>query len=88
MKTFLVTGADGFLGYHTVKLLNKQSIRPRVLLPADIDPDLPGIKALKKLELKLSMAMLMIQAHYERHAMVSILFSIYILRLRWVAVSK
>ena len=53
MKTFLVTGADGFLGYHAVKLLNKQSVRPRVLLPADLDPDLPGIKALEKLDIEI-----------------------------------
>lgn len=48
-----MTGADGFLGYHVVKLLNKHSIRPRVLLPADIDPDLPGINALKSMNIEI-----------------------------------
>lgn len=54
MKTFLVTGADGFLGYHVVKLLNKRSIRPRVLLPADIDPNLPGIRALEGMDIDIA----------------------------------
>jgi dihydroflavonol-4-reductase len=31
MNTVLVTGASSFLGYHVVKLLNEQKIRPRVL---------------------------------------------------------
>ncbi len=31
MKTVLVTGASGFLGYHVAKRLNEQGIRPRVL---------------------------------------------------------
>jgi dihydroflavonol-4-reductase len=31
MNTVLVTGASSFLGYHVVKLLNEQTIRPRVL---------------------------------------------------------
>lgn len=54
MKTFLVTGADGFLGYHVVKLLNKHDIRPRVLLPANIDPNLPGIIALKRMNIEIA----------------------------------
>ncbi|WP_442497297.1 NAD-dependent epimerase/dehydratase family protein [Methylobacter sp. sgz302048] len=48
----LVTGATGFLGYHVVKLLNIRKERPRVLLPADIDPNLPALKALKKLDIE------------------------------------
>ena len=35
MHTPLVTGATGFLGYHVVKRLNEQGIRPRVLELAD-----------------------------------------------------
>jgi dihydroflavonol-4-reductase len=31
MKTVLVTGATGFLGYHVAKRLNERGIRPRVL---------------------------------------------------------
>jgi dihydroflavonol-4-reductase len=31
MKTILVTGATGFLGYHVAKRLNERGIRPRVL---------------------------------------------------------
>ena len=31
MRTVLVTGASSFLGYHVVKRLNEQGIRPRVL---------------------------------------------------------
>ena len=31
MKTVLVTGATGFLGYHVVKYLNGIGIRPRVI---------------------------------------------------------
>jgi len=31
LKTVLVTGASSFLGYHVVKRLNEQGIRPRVL---------------------------------------------------------
>lgn len=37
MRTVLVTGASSFLGYHVVKRLNEQGIRPRVL-------DLPDTK--------------------------------------------
>lgn len=33
----LVTGANGFLGYHVVKRLNERGIRPRALLPGDFD---------------------------------------------------
>lgn len=54
MKTFLVTGADGFLGFHVVKLLNMRGIRPRVLLPADIDPNLPGVNALKRQDIEIA----------------------------------
>ena len=35
MLTVLVTGASSFLGYHVVKRLNEQGIRPRVLELAD-----------------------------------------------------
>ncbi len=51
MNTFLVTGPTGFLGYHVIKLLNTRGDRPRVLLPADIDPDSPGLNGLKKLQI-------------------------------------
>ena len=51
MNTFLVTGPSGFLGYHVIKLLNARGNRPRVLLPADIDPETPQLKALKKLQI-------------------------------------
>ena len=37
MNTVLVTGASSFLGYHVVKRLNEQGIRPRVI-------ELPGAK--------------------------------------------
>lgn len=47
MNTYLVTGPSGFLGYHVIKLLNTRGNRPRVLLPADIDPQTTGLKALK-----------------------------------------
>lgn len=41
MKKILVTGAEGFLGYHTIKLLNERNIHPRVLVDKDIqDNDL------------------------------------------------
>jgi dihydroflavonol-4-reductase len=51
MNTFLVTGPTGFLGYHVVKRLNTRGDRPRVLLPAGIDPETPGLNALKKLHI-------------------------------------
>ncbi len=34
----LVTGANSFLGFHVVKRLNERGIRPRALLPHDVDP--------------------------------------------------
>jgi dihydroflavonol-4-reductase len=52
MNTFLVTGPTGFLGYHVVKLLNSRGHRPRVLLPTDLDPDLPELNALQKLDIE------------------------------------
>ncbi len=39
MKTVLVTGASGFLGYHVTKRLNEQAIRPRVLELRDSNLD-------------------------------------------------
>ncbi|MDJ0746653.1 MAG: hypothetical protein QNJ32_25295 [Xenococcaceae cyanobacterium MO_167.B27] len=36
MKKVLVTGAEGFLGYHTIKLLNERhKIRPRGLVEVE-----------------------------------------------------
>jgi dihydroflavonol-4-reductase len=52
MNTFLVTGPIGFLGYHVIKLLNIRGERPRVLLPANIDPKLPALIALNKLDIE------------------------------------
>jgi dihydroflavonol-4-reductase len=40
MTTVLVTGATGFLGYHVVKRLNEEGIRPRVL-EREADSKLP-----------------------------------------------
>ncbi len=37
MNSILVTGASSFLGYHVVKRLNAESIRPRVLEPRGAD---------------------------------------------------
>jgi len=37
MNSILVTGASSFLGYHVVKRLNAESIRPRVLEPHGAD---------------------------------------------------
>lgn len=54
MDTLLVTGPTGFLGYHVVKLLNARGHRPRVLLPADIDPQTPGLDALKTLDIEVA----------------------------------
>ena len=51
MNTFLVTGSSGFLGYHVTKLLNERGNQPRVLLPADIDSESPGLKAMKNLNI-------------------------------------
>jgi len=48
----LVTEPTGFLGYHVVKLLNTRNERPRVLLPADIDPNSSALEALKKLDIE------------------------------------
>lgn len=35
MNKILVTGAEGFLGYHTIKLLNERQIKPRGLVEVD-----------------------------------------------------
>ncbi|SER54780.1 dihydroflavonol-4-reductase [Nitrosomonas sp. Nm51] len=48
MKTVLVTGPAGFLGHHVIRQLNSNGIRPRVLLPPDLDDDLPNVKALNQ----------------------------------------
>ena len=41
MKKILVTGAEGFLGYHVIKLLNERNIQPRALVNKDVqDNDL------------------------------------------------
>ena len=47
MDSYLVTGPTGFLGYHVIKLLNERGIRPRVLLPASIDPNSSAVEVLK-----------------------------------------
>jgi dihydroflavonol-4-reductase len=39
MKNILVTGAEGFLGYHIIKLLNERNIKPRVIVDQDIKDD-------------------------------------------------
>ncbi|WP_299485941.1 NAD-dependent epimerase/dehydratase family protein [Acaryochloris sp. IP29b_bin.137] len=36
MNKILITGAENFLGYHIIKLLNKRNIRPRVLVSQNI----------------------------------------------------
>ena len=53
MDSYLVTGPTGFLGYHVIKRLNADGIRPRVLLPTDIDPNSPALEALKKQDVML-----------------------------------
>ena len=35
MNKILVTGAEGFLGYHTIKLLNERQIKPRGLIEVE-----------------------------------------------------
>ena len=35
MNNILITGAEGFLGYHTIKLLNERQIKPRGLVEVD-----------------------------------------------------
>ena len=52
MDNLLVTGPTGFLGYHVIKLLNARGHRPRVLLPAGIDPATPGLGALRALDVE------------------------------------
>ncbi len=48
MNTVLVTGPAGFLGHHVIQQLNANGIRPRVLLPPDIDDSLPKVRALQQ----------------------------------------
>jgi dihydroflavonol-4-reductase len=54
MKSVLVTGPAGFLGYHVIKLLNERGIRPRVLVE-DPNPPPPDKKALTDKEFKKAM---------------------------------
>ena len=35
MNKILITGAEGFLGYHTIKLLNERQIKPRGLVEVE-----------------------------------------------------
>ncbi|MGB5834057.1 MAG: NAD-dependent epimerase/dehydratase family protein [Thiohalocapsa sp.] len=53
MPTYLVTGADGFLGYHVVKALNARGDRPRVLVAADADHRSPALRHLNALDIDL-----------------------------------
>ena len=53
MKIVLVTGPAGFLGHHVIRQLNSNGIRPRVLLPPDLDDDLPKVKALKQQDVEI-----------------------------------
>ncbi len=46
MNSVLVTGPTGFLGYHVIKQLNENGVRPRVLLPTKIDSNSPEMLAL------------------------------------------
>ena len=52
MRTFLVTGPAGFLGYHVVKLLNERGARPRVLIPRGSDAGTPAIRNLLRLNVE------------------------------------
>lgn len=51
MNKIFVTGTTGFLGYHVIKRLNEQGVRPRALLPKDGDPADPALQALQKLDM-------------------------------------
>lgn len=53
MDSYLVTGSIGFLGYHVIKRLNAEGIRPRVLVPTGIDSNSPALEALKKQDVML-----------------------------------
>ena len=48
MNNILVTGAEGFLGYHTIKLLNERQIKPRGLV--EVEDERLGQLGLKNLE--------------------------------------
>jgi dihydroflavonol-4-reductase len=50
MNTVLVTGPAGFLGYHVVKRLNQQGIRPRALLRSGGEVT-DALKELRKLDI-------------------------------------
>lgn len=53
MKTVLVTGPSGFLGYHVVKVLNARGVRPRALLRLPPGADVPpAVAALRKLDVE------------------------------------
>ena len=52
MNTFLVTGPEGFLGYHVAKLLNERGVRPRVLLPPGGDATTPAVASLTRLNVE------------------------------------
>lgn len=50
MNRILVTGANGFLGYHIIKQLNQKGIRPYALVP---DFDEPASQTLEQLDTEL-----------------------------------
>ncbi len=50
MNRILVTGANGFLGYHIIKQFNQKGIRPYALVP---DLDAPSSQPLKQLDVEL-----------------------------------
>ena len=51
MNKILVTGAEGFLGYHTIKLLNERQIKPRGLV--DVEDEQLVQLGLKNLEVEI-----------------------------------
>jgi len=53
MSSILVTGPNGFLGYHVVKALDARGECPRVLFSPNMDPGDPGAKALKALNVSI-----------------------------------
>ncbi|MCH9638827.1 MAG: NAD-dependent epimerase/dehydratase family protein [Betaproteobacteria bacterium] len=53
MDSYLVTGPTGFLGYHVIKRLNADGIRPRVLIPIGVDANSPALEVLKKQDVML-----------------------------------